>query len=147
MEEYPVFSLDAVCHKDRALASRVFSISEVDYYLYVKIPPRIARAYELYQVHEIREKEEFVCHRDLWIHEPGRIWYKFRFHMLNKDVGLHVYRLGMVNTCTGDTMHLFFSYTIQNSDPDKPYVYMNSEEGGVCGCGSSDSSSVQTVQC
>ena len=138
MLTYPVFKLNAVEHKDLASASEVFSLSQFEYYLFVRIPEHIAKVYELYQVDEIVDKAEFVCHKNLWHHDRGRVWYKFHAGMLNKKPGLHVYRLSFVNpcACSMNTIQLYMGYVVQDSDPDKPYIYMNKD--GVCGCGCKD---------
>lgn len=136
MLTYPVFKVNAVEHKDLASASEVFSLSQFEYYLFVRIPEHIAKVYELYQVDEIVDKAEFVCHKNLWHHDRGRVWYKFHAGMLNKKPGLHVYRLSFVNPCCMNTIQLYMGYVVQDSNPDKPYVYMNKD--GVCGCGCKD---------
>lgn len=132
---YPSFMLDAVRHKDVASASKLFSLQEFEYFLFVRVPTGIAKSYELYQVDEIRDKDEFVCHKDLWEHDPGRVWYKFKSAMLNKDGGYHTYRLSFVNTTTNDTCLLYMSYVVQTNKPNKPYLYMDKDER-TCSCGS-----------
>lgn len=133
MKAYPVFSLNAAEHKDIAAVSKVFSKAELEYYLFVRIPVCMAYDYELYQIDEVRNKTEFVCFKGLWDHDINRVWYKFKFFMLNQEVGLHVYRMSMVNKFTNDTAQLYFGYVIQDSDPDKPYKYMDTDRQGVCG--------------
>lgn len=51
--EFPSFRLDAVDHKDVAMVSELFSLQQVQEYLFIRIPPHIAHDYELYQVDEI----------------------------------------------------------------------------------------------
>lgn len=134
MKTFPVFQLDAVLHKDMITASKVFSVPEFDYFLFVRVPELFARSCSLYQVDEIVDKAHFVCSKELWDHEPGRIWYRFKSHMLNLHPGLHVYRLSFVNTSNNETYQLYISYVVQDSDPNKPYDYMHRGRLGVCGC-------------
>ena len=130
---YPSFSIHAVLHKDMASASKVFNEEEIEYFLFIRIPDDLAEVYELYQVDEIRDKAEFVCHKDIWEHDPGRVWYRFKAKMLNMRTGYHVYRLSMVNTVTNDTCQLYISYVVQSNKPEKPYMYMDEGER-KCGC-------------
>ena len=132
MLTYPVFKVNAVEHKDLASASEVFSLQQFEYYLFVRVPDHIAKVYELYQVDEIVDKAEFVCHKGLWMHEPSRVWYRFHSAMLNKSPGLHVYRLSFVRPCNGDVLQLYIGYVVQTNDPDKSYMYMD-PRNRVCG--------------
>ena len=129
----PVFKLYAVPHKEVALHSPVFSLPEVEYFLYVRVPASITRTYELYQVSEIRDTAEVLCDKDLWEHDPCRIWYRFRTEKLNLNAGFHMYRLSFVDVFHNDTCSLYISYTLQTNNPDKPYDYM-SKRGEECNC-------------
>ena len=55
-KEFPSFRLDAVTHRNVAMVSELFSLQQVEEYLFVRIPPHIAHEYELYEVAEIKEK-------------------------------------------------------------------------------------------
>lgn len=134
---YPVFQLNAVPHKDVASASKVFSLQEVEYFLFIRVAPDFARNFELYQVDEIRDEAEFVCPKYLWEHDPGRMWYRFHSKMLNLETGYHTYRLSFVNTFTHDTSLLYIAYVIQNNNPKKPYMYMD-KENRKCNCNEKD---------
>lgn len=123
--EYPAFRLDAVPHEFSALASRVFSLQQVEKILFVRIHPDIARQFELIQVAEIADKAEKVTDKKAWTHDTCRIWYKFDPEYLNMTVGYHQYRMTFQNTLTSDTCLLYFAYTIQDNDPEKPYIYMH----------------------
>lgn len=133
MKAYPAFSLCAAEHKDLASVSKVFNVSELEYYLFVRIPNIMAKDFSLYQIDEVDNEIHFVCHKGLWEHDPNRIWYKFKFFMLNQEVGLHVYRMSFVNNHTNDTAQLYFGYVVQNNSPEKPYDYMHRGRLGVCG--------------
>lgn len=137
MKDYPVFNLIAVPHRDVASANRVFNTSEIDYFLFVKVPQEFGRHFELYRVDEILEKEEKVCCKDMWEHDRGRPWYRFKSEKLNMDPGYHIYRLSFVNYSTNDTSMLFISYIIQSNGPEKPYIYMD-PENRRCNCDEKD---------
>ena len=101
--------------------------------MFVQIDPEIAHHFELYQVDEIRDEAELVCHKDLWEHDPNRIWYRFKSEKLNLETGYHIYRMSFVNVRNNDTTQLYFAYVIQNNKPDKPYMYMD-RENRTCNC-------------
>lgn len=123
----PVFMLDAVPHHQVASFSKVFSLPEVEYFLYVRIPAEITKTYELYQVSEIRDEAEVLCDKNLWEHDPSRIWYRFHSEKLNLNTGYHMYRLSFVNVFHNETCTLYISYVIQNNKPEKPYNYMDKD--------------------
>ena len=125
--EYPSFRLDAVPHGFVAMASKLFSLQQVEKLLFIRIHPDIAKQFELLQVAEILDKAEYVTDSEAWMHEPGRIWYIFNTEYLDLNPGYHQYRLTFQNTFTKDICLLYFAYTIQDNDPDKPYIYMNRE--------------------
>ncbi len=131
--KYETFQLEAAPHKDLAMVSKLFSLQQVQHFLYVKIDPEFAKCFALYQVAEIREDAEIVCPKNLWKHEPGRIWYRFNTDKLNLETGYHNYRLSFVNIHTNDTSLLYIAYIIQNNKPDKPYMYMD-KENRKCNC-------------
>lgn len=129
----PVFMLDAVTHSQITSFSKVFSFTEVLPSLYIRIPVEIARHFELSQVSEIRDTENIISTEDLWEHDPFRIWFRFNTDKLNMDTGHHVYKLLFVNRIDNESCILYFSYVIQNNNPDKPYNYME-KLGKECNC-------------
>lgn len=157
-KEFPSFRLDAVKHEKVAFASELFSLQQVEEYLFVRVPVYIAREYELYQVDEIRctaipledpdsdsdsdrdsDSDSEEPETKLWEHDPKRIWYKFKSKLLNMETGYHTYRLSFKNLFNNDTCLLYIAYTIQNNKPDKPYMYMD-RESRTCNCGNSNNS-------
>ena len=121
--EYPAFRLDAVPYGFSALASKVFNLAQVEGILYVRIHPEIARQFKLSEVSEVAVKIKTISSKAC-THDTSRIWYKFNPKYLNLDPGYHQYRMIFTNTATGDTCQLYFAYTIQDNNPDKPYYYM-----------------------
>lgn len=125
MQSIPVFSLDAVLHQDLYKATKTFSIHDMEYYLWVKVDPEIAKYYKFYEFDEVDSKKVYDIHIfDFVAHEQNRIWYKFNSMVLNRDPGQHVYRMHMVNLIDGTTISLYFSYIVQREDVYKPYIYM-----------------------
>ena len=130
MTSEPVFTLNAVDHKDLAEHTEIFSIHDMEYYLWIQVDPHIAKNYRLYQIDEVGKKIKLDLNmRDFLQHEPGRIWYKINSMFLNRDVGQHVYRMHFVCVNGEPITHsLYFSYIVQREDVDRPYIYMPKED-------------------
>ena len=50
-------------------------------------------------------------------------WIDIGIKHLNVDAGMHTYRLRFIRN--DDCVNLYVSYTIQDDNPEKPYIYMN----------------------
>lgn len=51
-------------------------------------------------------------------------WIQIQSEYMNTKVGYHLYRIGFIDPVTDDICYMFFSYIIQDDNPDKPYIYM-----------------------
>ena len=122
---YPAFRLDAVTHDKLPSATKVFNIHDFEYHLFIRVPDNIYREYELYELNELNDSSEKRSIPSAGIdHNVHNPWYTIIFDYLNKDIGLHTYRMMMVNRLTNHTLSLYFSYVVQNDNPEKGYVYM-----------------------
>lgn len=124
-DNFPVFHLDAVLHQDLYKATKIFSIHDMEYFLWIRVDSEIAKYYKFYELDEVDETKQYnLSIPNFCDHQSGRIWYRFNSMMLNRTPGQHVYRMHMVNIVDGNTISLYFSYIVQREDVDKPYVYM-----------------------
>lgn len=129
MPQQPVFMLNAVLHKDLPSSTRVFSIYDIEYFLWVKVAPNIAKHFSLYQIDEVGLNPKMnldlseMCH-----HDTMNIWFKLTSSYLNRNAGQHVYRMHFVHKKDGHTISLFFSYVVQTEYLERPYDYMKKEE-------------------
>lgn len=126
----PVFTLHAVDHGKLAEFTKIFSIHDMEYYLWVEVDPNIAKNYRFYQMDEVGTKVKLDLDiQDMVYHEPGRIWYRIHSMYLNRNPGQHVYRMHFVCVNGEQTTYsLYFSYIVQREDVDKPYIYMPKED-------------------
>lgn len=123
-------TLVATKHDDMFRYRKVFNLTEIDYYLYVKLEPPLASIWYLYKVEE-KMKDGSLVELPISSGEVVRqspTWLKFQTNFIDTSVGLHVYKLTFVHTVTNIVATLWFSYTIQNDNPDKPYIYMKRDE-------------------
>lgn len=113
---------------------KVFSTNEEEYYLPVSVPTNICENYKLYEVDEVdsESKDAHLLEFDFINYDDGHPWFDFVFAALNQEPGCHTYRMKFVNTVTNLTTSIYFGYIIQDSNPEKPYIYMKRGEG----CGS-----------
>lgn len=124
-----VFTLDAVLHKDLPSKTKIFSIHDMEYYLWVKVSPEIAKHYSLYQIDEVAKEVNLdLSIPDVCFHEPNNMWFKINSMYLNRDAGQHVYRMHFVHDKDEHTISLFFSYIVQKEQVKKPYIYMPSQK-------------------
>lgn len=123
--DIPVQSLEACTYDKLASNSKVFNLNTLEYFLWIHLPEDISRHYELFQVDQIApnilELENF---NQVIKRECRRPWLQVTFKSLDLSIGMHTYRLQLINKCTDDVVSLYFCYIIQNDNPEKPYVYM-----------------------
>ena len=123
-----VFTLDAVLHKDLSSSTKIFSIHDMEYYLWVKVSPEIAKHYSLYQIDEVSVNTNLdLSIPDICVHEPDNMWFRINSMYLNRVAGQHVYRMHFVHDIDKHTISLFFSYIVQTEHVEKPYIYMPKE--------------------
>ena len=122
--QYPTCILNATDHDKLYTETRLISIHDMEYYLWVSISSNIAKYYKLYEVEEVGTNTKAICIKDVVTHESNRPWYRFDSMFLNRDPGQHVYCMKMVNTQNNNTYNQYFSYILQKEDTDKPYVYV-----------------------
>lgn len=133
MSDYPVFKLNAVKKSLVASNSLVINADEFEYYLWVRVPDDIFKYYRLVDIFETGTKVEHVCMLKSCKYEQGP-WYRIESSYLNRHPGYHIYMMKMVNIFTNDVVSIFFSYTIQDDSPEKPYKYMDESDACACAC-------------
>ena len=58
-------------------------------------------------------------------------WIDIMSSNLNCSSGMHTYRLTFLDSQNSDVLYMYFSYIIQDDNPDTPYIYMKrSEDNG-----------------
>ena len=127
----PVSEIQAVEYKNLGSATPVWNLNQVNYYVWVKIPSDVARHSKLYAVKELYpEKQEEAEIPVSAFEQCSLVYIRIIAQILNMKVGKHTHKLEFVDNVTGDTFYLFFSYIIQNDNPDRPYVYMRDRSKG-----------------
>lgn len=127
MAVYPVTHVKATVKEKVPLYTKVINKHSVPYYMIAELP--FFTKYELRFVGMYEDTSEGLqevplsyiqlnsCHPYIDILSEG----------LNTEVGQHDYMIRYVDCFTGDIVPLYFSYIIQDDNPNKPYIYMDKE--------------------
>lgn len=128
-------TLIASTYEEISKNSKIFNLAELDYFLYVKLEPPLSSEWYLYRIEEkMKDGSLKKIHFPDTVRKESPTWLKFTTDFINKEIGMHTYKITFVDTKTDVLISLWFAYIIQNDNPDKPYVYMNrEEEKPICG--------------
>lgn len=131
---YPIFSLEADTRSRLPAVTKVINRRDIEYFLWVHVPEQLAQEFELYEIWEQLPTKCLPVNTIGAVEREGRHpWFQIASHILNKSVGMHIYKLHLVNRYTGDVLSLYFSYILQDDIVDKPYIYMGEDRTG-CAC-------------
>ena len=81
-----------------------------------------------YKVDELLPKRRCIDVGPAIERQQCRPWLRIVFPVLDQDAGLHIYKITFVNRYTDDVVSAYISYTIQDDNPNKPYIYMRQED-------------------
>lgn len=92
--------------------------------MWVKLPPcakqfSVAGIYQIQPQPQCPEDGRLTCsmrYRNIWLRIP--------IQFMDVSPGLKVYRIEFKHMHNLENMSLYISYTVQDDDPAKPYVYM-----------------------
>ncbi len=125
MSDYPVTKLEACRYKDISSNTKVFNLQSLDSIIWVHLPEDVSIYCELYQIDIIGDTNKEVPISRYIHRECNRPWIKINKEALDTSIGQHIYKLSFIDTSTEIIYSLFFSYIIQDDNPDRPYIYMN----------------------
>lgn len=101
--------------------------SDFEYFIYIKIPDHLAISCHLFDVIDVSDKPTPVNYRPYFIRDCMKPWIRVESRALDLNVGQHTYKFQFINKNTNDTFSLYMSYIVQDSDADKPYIYIDRE--------------------
>lgn len=125
----PVIVLQADTYDNVFKSVQILNKNSLEHYLYISIPPELKDNTRIYNIEDVTSKKYLDVR--LFEHMCNRIWIRVVSDILDTSAGQHLYRMRLVNTLTNDTYSLYFVYRIQDDDPEKPYIYMDSKEDGT----------------
>lgn len=128
----PGINFDLYSYYDALSNSIVLNKSNLESYIWFKIPDNIQkRSMSLYQITDFNAENgpaDIGFTTETVMREHHRPWIRVNSDILNLKVGFHVLRFHFVDISWDDSASLYFSYTIQDDNPQKSYVYMSRNE-------------------
>ena len=101
----------------------------------VKLPPQMPRDMQLIEIYNLNSSED-LDFADFVTRDENRPWIDIQSSILDTTAGQHTYRMTFAKEDVKLTATCWFSYIIQDNEPEKPYIYMMRD-----GASSSDTSS------
>lgn len=121
--------LNACKYECLPMNTRIFNISTLSQSTWIYVPLDNHYQWILYTMIELlpnklSENDSTVGVPDYVEQVPCKPWVKIDTHGLNTEIGTHIYQLKYISANSTDETILYFSYVIQNNNPNKPYIYM-----------------------
>lgn len=109
---------------------RVINSDDIGYKWVVHIPENVAQHSHLYDVKQTLPSTDkgSIPYQGMITRDCMRPWLDILTEWLDTKCGKHVYQFAFVNTITDETFYLYFSYTIQEDNPEQDYVYMKRDD-------------------
>lgn len=122
--------ITASIHKNIPAHTPVFNLYQLEYYMWIDVPDESAQCTKLYELNEISPtgKTSIPLTENL-DHDYNRSLFRLKTDVLNLSSGFHMYEMKFIRNATDEIFSLYFSYIIQQDNPDKPYIYMKSNAG------------------
>ena len=121
----PVCAWYSCAYEELSCNSKVFNVDTLPDVVWIRIPDGC----NLDAVTSISELDS--THSVEYTRDACKPWIQVSAKLLDADVGHHVYSILMHHTELYESIDLsvnymlYFSYIIQNDNPDKPYIYMD----------------------
>ena len=93
----------------------------------VKLPPQLPRDMQLAEIYNLNSSES-LDFADFVTRDENRPWIDIQSSILDTTAGQHTYRMTFAKEDVKLTATCWFSYIIQDNNPEKPYIYMKRDE-------------------
>ena len=93
----------------------------------VKLPPQMPRDMQLIEIYNLNSSED-LDFTDFVTRNENRPWVDIQSSILDTTAGQHTYRMTFAKEEIKLTATCWFSYIIQDNNPEKPYIYMQRDE-------------------
>ena len=96
--------------------------------MHVFVQPLATGEWKVYEVVQLYQRAESLDIKSQVKLFGGKPWVDFLFKDLDLAPGKHIYRISLARIYKGsEVKDVFFSYTIQDDSPNKPYMYIDRE--------------------
>lgn len=113
-------------YADAHANARTFNLRQIEQFFWFQIPEDTYQSSVLYQVDDATESQliEISAPERFIVRDGHEVWMRVDTSMFSSSIGFHLYKFSFVDTSSDYITPLYFAYTIQDDNPDKPYVYM-----------------------
>ena len=115
---------------DLPLNTKIYNSKDFDEIVCVKLPPQMPRDMDLIEIYNLNASED-VDFADQVTRDEHRPWIDISSSILDLGIGQHTYRMTFAKENCKLKATCWFSYIIQNNNPEKPYIYMDREENNT----------------
>ena len=109
------------------LNTKIYNSKDFSEIVCIKLPPQMPRDMDLTEIYNLNASED-VDFADQVTRDEHRPWVDISSNILDLTSGQHVYRMTFSKPECKLNATCWFSYIIQDNNPEKPYIYMNREE-------------------
>ena len=135
MDKYSVYSDDKLIfelypYSDVHQHVKVINANTIPYKVFLHLPKVVSANYAIYKFEQILPETGEVNFGYTITQDEIHPWLDLLSDVLDWSIGQHMYKLSFVQKTTNETCDLYFSYRLQNNNPEKPYDYMS--KYGTC---------------
>lgn len=127
-----VLTVNADTKKNISGKAEIFNTSQISNVLHVHLPMDPYNLGELQEIVPVGNKSYGKTLTPIDLSECTQFtahpWLDINTSALDLSVGFHLYRLTYNNATYNTTVYIFFNYIIQDDNPERPYIYMETEE-------------------
>ena len=109
------------------LNTKIYNSKDFSDTVCIKLPPQMPRDMQLSEIYNLNASED-VDFTDFTTRDENRPWVDVQSSILDLTAGQHVYRMTFSKPECKLNATCWFSYIIQDNNPEKPYIYMKREE-------------------
>lgn len=109
------------------LNTKIYNSKDFDEIVCVKLPPQMPRDMDLIEIYNLNASKD-VDFADQVARDEHRPWIDISSSILDLGIGQHTYRITFAKENCKLKATCWFSYIIQDNNPEKPYIYMNRDE-------------------
>lgn len=109
------------------LNTKIYNSKDFSEIVCVKLPPQMPRDMDLIEIYNLNASED-VDFADQVTRDEHRPWIDISSSILDLGIGQHTYRMTFAKENCKLKATCWFSYIIQDNNPEKPYIYMDRGE-------------------
>lgn len=111
------------------LHTEIYNVKDFSEIVCVKLPPELPRDMDLTGLYNL-DTDKDLDFKDYTMRDEHKPWIDFSSSLLLTGIGQHTYRMTFEKEDCRLKAICWFSYIIQDNNPEKSYIYMNRESGG-----------------